>query len=127
MCRSESSTATGLDVIDVPRSAWMETGATPPLLVTAASMNALASSAFSVACTSQRMALREKMSSITKRSNHTPRAGPLSFVISQLQIWLGPSAVSSGRTRAGWAAWARRSRTWSAARRTRYMVETLAR
>ena len=80
-----------------------------------------------MAWTSQRMALREKMSSITNRSNQIPRAGPFSFVMSQLHTWPGPSAVSSGRARGGWAAWARRSRTWSAARRTRYMVETLAR
>ena len=47
--QADSSTATGLDVIDVPRSAWMETGAMAPLLVTEASMKAFASSAFSVA------------------------------------------------------------------------------
>ena len=47
------------------------------------------------------------------------------LVTSQLHTWSGPSATSSGRTRAGWVACARRSRTGPAARSSRYIVETL--
>ena len=60
---------------------------------------------------------------ITYRSNHTPRSGPRSLVMSHDQHWFGAVATSSGRTRAGWAAWALRSRSSPWALSSRYMVE----
>jgi hypothetical protein len=44
---------TVLEVMDVPRSAWMVFGTVPPLRMMAFSMNALASSPFSVGQISQ--------------------------------------------------------------------------
>src|SRR5487761_882264 len=66
--RSASSWVTVLDVIEVPLSAWIAPGAIPLLPAIAFWMNAFARSPFSVPCTSHRVALREKMSSITYRS-----------------------------------------------------------
>src|SRR5512144_3213408 len=63
------------------------------------------------------------MSMITYRLNQTPRAGPASFVTSQVHTWFGSVAVSSGLTRGGWVACRRRSVTSSCSRRIRYMVE----
>jgi hypothetical protein len=67
MSRSESSAGTGLDVIEVPRSAWMACGAVPPLRRTASVMKSFASSPSSAACTSKCTAHRQKMSIITYR------------------------------------------------------------
>src|SRR5690606_19405051 len=47
--------------------------------------------------------------------------------ISQLQIWLGARAARYGLVRAWCRAWARRSRTWSRLRSSRYIVDTDAR
>ena len=56
------------EVIEVPLSAWMYHGLAPPLAMIALRMNSSASMPVSVMCTSQRMTLREKMSSITYKS-----------------------------------------------------------
>src|SRR6266851_9266639 len=50
IARSDSRADTGLDVIEVPRSAWMACGATPPFRRTASLMKSFASSPSSVAC-----------------------------------------------------------------------------
>jgi hypothetical protein len=52
MPRSASSIATGLEVIDVPRSAWMACGVLPRR-ATASAMNTSASSPVSVTATCQ--------------------------------------------------------------------------
>src|ERR1022692_1091330 len=67
IARSGSSAGTGLDVIEVPRSAWMACGAVPPLRRTASLMKSFASSPSSVACTPECTAHREKISIITYR------------------------------------------------------------
>jgi hypothetical protein len=67
IARSDSSADTGLDVIEVPRSAWMAYGAMPLFRRTASVMKSFASSPSSVACTSKCTAQREKISSITYR------------------------------------------------------------
>jgi hypothetical protein len=54
---------------------------------------------------------------------HTPFTGPFGAVIPHDHSLLGPWATSSGRTRGGWVAWRRRSRTCPAARAIRYIVE----
>ena len=51
-----------------------------------------------------------------------PRAGPRSFVMSQLDISFGAVASSSGFFLAGWVAWARRSREVPRSRSSRCMV-----
>ncbi|MEX5713715.1 hypothetical protein AB1484_37405 [Parafrankia sp. FMc6] len=52
-----------------------------------------------------------------------PFSGPFSAVMSHDQICDGSVADSSGRTRGGCVAWARRSRVCPAARAIRYIVD----
>ncbi len=50
--------------------------------------------------------------------------GPFNAVMSHDHTWFGPRASSSRRTRGGWVAIRRRSRTCPAARAIRYIVDT---
>jgi len=100
IARSDRSADTGLDVIEVPQSAWMAC-ATPPLRRTASVMKSFASSPSSVACTSKCTAHREKILIITYRWYYTPRCGPASLVMSHDHTSSGPVAISSGFLRAG--------------------------
>ncbi|ETA01537.1 hypothetical protein ThrDRAFT_02427 [Frankia casuarinae] len=56
----------------------------------------------------------------------TPFSGPFNAVISRDQTCDGPVADSSGRTRGGWVACARRSLVCPAARTIRYSESALS-
>src|SRR3974390_284331 len=69
-----SRPVTVLEVIEVPRSAWMAMGAIPPLAWMAGAMNSFARAPVSAGQISQPMTLREKMSRMTYSRYQVPRA-----------------------------------------------------
>ena len=94
------------------------------LRATVSAMSCSARSAHSRSAISQPTTWRLKISRITYRWKHGHLAGPLSFVMSHDQTWLGAIASNSGFVQAGWTSWLRRSRAPPRLVSTRYMVRT---